>query len=47
MIRPFITAAASVAVVALAPMAFVQGQFGTADEAKAMLLKAAAARLAD
>jgi hypothetical protein len=43
MIRTFITVAASVAVVALAPMAFAQGQFGRADEAKAMLLKAAAA----
>ena len=47
MIRTFITVAASVAVVALAPMAFAQGQFGTADEAKAMLLKAAAAVKAD
>ena len=47
MIRTFITVAASVAVVALAPMAFAQGQFGTADEAKAMLLKAAAAVRAD
>ena len=47
MIRTFITVAASVAVVALAPMAFAQGQFGTADEATALLLKAAAAVKAD
>jgi len=40
-------AAASVAALMVSPAAFAQGQFGTADEAKAMLLKAAAALKAD
>jgi len=45
MIRTFIIAAASAAVLTLSPTAFAQqpGQFGTADEAKAMLVKAVAA----
>jgi hypothetical protein len=40
-------AAACAAVVMVSPTAFAQGQFGTADEAKAMLVKAAAAMKAD
>ena len=40
-------AAASVAVLMVSPTAFAQGQFGTSDEAKAMLLKAAAGVKAD
>jgi len=47
MIRKSMIAAASVAVLMALPMAFAQGQFGTADEAKAMLMKAAAAMKAD
>jgi Single Cache domain 2 len=49
MIRTFVIAAASTAVLAFSPMAFAQqpSQFGTADEAKAMLLKAVAAVKAD
>jgi hypothetical protein len=49
MIRTFVIAAASIAVLAFSPMAFGQqpSQFGTADEAKAMLSKAAAAVKAD
>lgn len=49
MIRAFTIAAASVAVLILSPTAFAQqsGQFGTADEAKAMLVKAVAAVKAD
>ena len=47
MIRTFMIASASVAVLALSPMAFAQGQFGTADQAKAMLAKAVAAVKAD
>src|ERR1700674_3422349 len=49
MIRSFMIAAASAAVLALTPTAFAQqpSQFGTADEAKAMLLKAVAAVKAD
>ena len=49
MIRTFMIAAASAAVLALSPTAFAQqpGQFGTADEAKAMLTKAVAAVNAD
>ena len=45
MIRTFMFAAASAAVLMLSPTAFAQqpGQFGNADEAKAMLLKAVAA----
>ena len=43
-----ITAAAAVTVLMFSPIAFAQqGQLGTADEAKAMLLKAAAAVKAD
>jgi hypothetical protein len=49
MIRRFIMATASAAVLMLSPMAFAQqpGQFGTADEAKAMLAKTIAAVKAD
>ena len=46
MVRRFVIAAASAAVVALSPAAFAQ-QNGTADEAKAMLMKAVAAVRAD
>jgi hypothetical protein len=45
--RTFIIAAASAAILTLSPLAFAQSQLGTADEAKAMLLKAAAAVKAD
>src|ERR1700730_9987882 len=49
MIRIFMIAAASAAVLTLSPTAFAQqgGQSGTADEAKAMLAKAVAAVKAD
>ena len=49
MIRTFMIAAASAAVLTLSSTAFAQqaGQFGTADEAKAMLVKAVAAVKAD
>jgi hypothetical protein len=47
MVRTFMIAAASVAVLTVSPTAFAQGKFGTADEAKAMLVKAAAALKAD
>jgi hypothetical protein len=49
MIRTFIIAAASAAVVALSPTAFAQqpSQYGNADEAKAMLVKTVAAVKAD
>ena len=47
MARTLMVAAASAAVVMLSPTAFAQGQSGTADEAKAMLLKAVAAVKAD
>jgi hypothetical protein len=48
MIRAFMIAAASGAVLTLSPPAFAQqGKLGTADEAKAMLLKAVAAVKAD
>ena len=49
MVRTFMIAAASAAVLLLPPAAFAQqpGQSGTADEAKAMLLKAVAAVKAD
>ena len=47
MVRTFMIAAACAAVVMVSPTAFAQGQFGTADEAKAMLVKAAAAIKAD
>jgi len=43
MARTFMIAAACAAVLTVSPTTFAQGQFGTADEAKAMLLKAAAA----
>ena len=47
MIRKLMIAAMTVAALMVSPAAFAQGQFGTADEAKAMLLKAAAALKAD
>jgi hypothetical protein len=47
MVRTFMITAASVAILSLSPMVFAQGQFGTADEAKAMLVKVAAAVKAD
>ena len=47
MIRTFMIAAASAAVIALSPTAFAQQAGGTADEAKAMLMKAVAAVKAD
>jgi hypothetical protein len=47
MICKLMIAAASAAVLMVSPTAFAQGQFGTADEAKAMLVKAAAAVKAD
>jgi len=47
MIRTLIIAAASAAVLALSPTAFAQQTAGTADEAKAMLMKAVAAVKAD
>ena len=47
MVRKFMIAAASAAVIALSPAAFAQQTGGTADEAKAMLMKAVAAVKAD
>jgi Single Cache domain 2 len=47
MIRALMFAAASAAVLALSPTAFAQQTGGTADEAKAMLMKAVAAVKAD
>ena len=47
MVRIFVIAAASAAVIALSPAAFGQQTGGTADEAKAMLMKAVAAVKAD
>jgi len=47
MMRTLMIAAASAAVLMISPMALAQGQFGTADEAKAMLVKAAGAMKAD
>jgi len=47
MVRTFMIAAACAAVLMVSPTAFAQGQFGTSDEAKAMLVKAAAAVKAD
>jgi hypothetical protein len=49
MVRTFMIAAASAAVLMLSPTAFAQqpGQYGNADEAKAMLVKAVAAVKAD
>jgi len=43
MVRNIVIAAASAAVIALSPAAFAQQTGGTADEAKAMLMKAVAA----
>jgi hypothetical protein len=43
MVRKFMFVAASTALLALSSTVFAQGQFGTADEAKAMLIKAVAA----
>ena len=47
MFRSLIIAAASAAVLTLSATAFAQQDHGTADEAKAMLLKAVAALKAD
>jgi hypothetical protein len=47
MVRKFMIAAASAAVLSLSPTVFAQSQIGTADEAKAMLIKAVAAVKAD
>jgi hypothetical protein len=47
MVRKFMTAAAPAAVIALSPEAFAQQTGGTADEARAMLMKAVAAVRAD
>jgi hypothetical protein len=47
MVRTLMIAAASAAILSLSPTAFAQGQFGTADEAKAMLTKAVTAVKAD
>jgi hypothetical protein len=47
MIRTFMIAAASAAALTLSQTSFAQGQLGTADEAKAMLVKAVAAVKAD
>jgi hypothetical protein len=47
MIRKFIVAAVSAAVLAFSPSAFAQQQGGTADKAKAMLMKGVAAVKAD
>ncbi len=47
MVRKFMIAAVSTAVIALSPAAFAQQTGGTADEAKAMLMKAVAAVNAD
>ena len=45
--RTFMIAAAYTAVLMVSPPAFAQGKFGTADEARTMLVKAAAALKAD
>jgi hypothetical protein len=47
MVHKFLIAVASVAVIALSPRAFAQQTHGTADQAKAMLMKAIAAVKAD
>lgn len=47
MFRPFMIAAAAIAVLTLSSTTFGQQQSGTADEAKAMLMKAVAAVKAD
>ena len=43
MVRKFVIAAAPAALIALSPAAFAQETRGTADEARAMLMKALAA----
>jgi cache domain-containing protein len=47
MIRTLMIGTACAAVLTLSPTAFAQGQFGTADEARAMVVKAAAAVKSD
>ena len=47
MVRTYMIAAGCAAVVMVSPTAFAQGQFGTADEARAMVVKAAAAVKSD
>ncbi len=47
MVREFVIVALSAAIIALSPVAFAQQTGGTADEAKAMLMKALAAVKAD
>jgi hypothetical protein len=47
MVHKFVIAVASAAVIALSPRAFAQQTHGTADQAKAMLMKAIAAVKAD
>ncbi len=47
MVRKFVIAAAPAAVIALSPAAFAQQTRGTADEARAMLMRALAAVQAD
>ena len=47
MVRKYVIAAASAAVVAVSPAAFAQQTGGTADEARAMLMRAIAAVRAD
>jgi hypothetical protein len=49
MIRPFVIAATLAAVLVLSPTVFAQqpSQYGNADEAKAMLVKAVAAVITD
>jgi hypothetical protein len=47
MVHKFVIAVAAAAVIALSPRAFAQQTHGTADEAKAMLMKAIAAVKAD
>jgi hypothetical protein len=47
MIRKLMIAAAAAAVLVVSPTAFAEGQFGTAEEAKGMLVKTAAAVKAD
>ena len=47
MFRTSLIAAACTAILVASPTVFAQGQFGTADEAKAMLVKTVAAVKAD
>jgi hypothetical protein len=47
MVRTFVIAVASAAVLTLSPTAFAQQEYGSRDEARAMLLKAVAAVKAD